>query len=118
MRTSGLYVPGHFGEVLQPAVRSDGGYGGCGLQVPAFGVQGQDGIRRARVIIEKRTTRPREIKTQVERISALNLLAGRIARRTPRSEKAATAPREIPDQLLRGREIGVHIYFRIAGNAS
>ena len=40
MRTSGLYVSGHFGEVLQPAVRGDGRNPGRGLQVPSFDLQG------------------------------------------------------------------------------
>ncbi len=58
------------------------------------------------------------IAARVWGVGAFNSLAGRIARRTPRSEKVATAPREIPDQLLRGGETGVHSYFRIAGKAS
>jgi hypothetical protein len=40
MRTSGLYVSGHFGKVLQPAVRGDGRDPGRGLQVPPFGLRG------------------------------------------------------------------------------
>jgi hypothetical protein len=52
MRTSGLYVSGHFGEVLQPAVRGDGRNPGRGLQVPSLGLQGQNGIRGPRIVIE------------------------------------------------------------------
>jgi hypothetical protein len=52
MRTSGLYVSGHFGEVLQPAVRDDGRNPGCGLQVPALSLQGQNRIRGPRIVIE------------------------------------------------------------------
>jgi hypothetical protein len=40
MRTSGLYVSGRFGEVLQPAVRGDGRNLGRGLQVPSLDLQG------------------------------------------------------------------------------
>ena len=40
MRTSGLYVSGHFREVLQPAVRGDGRNPGHRLQMPAFDLQG------------------------------------------------------------------------------
>jgi hypothetical protein len=40
MCTSGLYLSGHFGEVLQPAVRGDGRNPGRGLQVPTLGMQG------------------------------------------------------------------------------
>src|SRR5271165_4963607 len=52
MRPSGLFVSGHFGEVLQPAVRGDGGNPGCGLQVFSLSLQGQDGIRSRRVVVE------------------------------------------------------------------
>ena len=40
MRTSGLYVSGHFREVLQRAVRGDERNPGLGLQVPALDLQG------------------------------------------------------------------------------
>lgn len=119
MRTSGLYVSGHFGEVLQHAVRSDGRYAGLGLQVPPLDLRGQNGSRSPRIIINaRRSARRARIAAPAWGVRAFNSLAGRIVRRTPRSEKAATAPREIPDQLLCGGESGAHIYSRIAGNAS
>ena len=52
MRTSGLYLSGHIGKVLQPAVRGDGRNPGRGLQVPPFDLRGQDGIRGPRIVVE------------------------------------------------------------------
>jgi hypothetical protein len=52
MRAPGLYVSGHFGAVLQPAVRSDGRNSGRGLQVPSLGLRGQNGIRGPRITNE------------------------------------------------------------------
>jgi len=52
VRTSGLYVSGHFGGVLQPAVRDDGKNTGRGLQMPSLGLRGQNGIRGPRIISE------------------------------------------------------------------
>ena len=50
MRASGLYVSGHFGEILQPAVRDHGENPGRGLQVSSLGLRGQNGIRGPRVM--------------------------------------------------------------------
>jgi hypothetical protein len=52
VRTPSLFLSGHFGEVLQPAVRGNGRCPGRGLQVPALGLQGQNRIRGPRIIIE------------------------------------------------------------------
>jgi hypothetical protein len=50
MRASGLYVSGHFGEILQPAVRDHGKNAGRGLQVSSLGLRGQNGVRGTRII--------------------------------------------------------------------
>src|SRR5271155_2371368 len=50
MRTSGLYLSGHFGEILQPAVRDDGRNPGRGLQVPSLDLRGPNGIRGPRIV--------------------------------------------------------------------
>jgi hypothetical protein len=56
MRTSSLYVSGHCGELLQPAVRDDGRNPGRGLQVPSLRLHGQNGIRSPRIVIENALT--------------------------------------------------------------
>jgi hypothetical protein len=62
MRASDLYVSGHFGGVLQPAVRDNGKNAGRGLQVPALDLRGQNGIRRPRIISEEAlATHPRAV---------------------------------------------------------
>jgi hypothetical protein len=40
MRAPGVYVSGHFGEVLQPSMRGDGGNRRRGLHLPSLGLQG------------------------------------------------------------------------------